>query len=748
MGTQPVLIAVDGFSGAGKTTLATELAAALRTHHSVSLFHLEDVYPGWDGLADGIEYFRHNVAEPLAAGRAAVWQAWDWTESRYAGERRTEPAEIIIFEGVGSSCAAVRSLLHAAVWVSAPAELRREQALARDGDTYAPHWERWAAQERSWAARDPASSRADINVDRVPGPEDPAAAARYVLQALGELPLPLAADWPGGGVPAETVLVSRLDAWADPEQLYRALYGRSPRAVWLDSSSAPGSAPDTDADADPDADPDGRSGPGIHGAAGQSRAGETSGAAHISARSRYSIMADDGGPRGRYAEHRRGPGENGGGVTTITSGPVSVFRQGAFFPWLDSVWGRPRAIVPADYPCGFALGWLGFLGYSLKRETGGTAAHPDPGAAPDAALIFAGRAVVLDHDQRCIYVLSLAGGGPGTGRDSGDAGADTGWESLVRQAVKAAAVNPPVAPAGSLPGSTPGSLPESRPIPVPQFTVRDSRDSYLAKVRSAQAEIADGNSYEVCLTTSLTAALAQPLTGSDILSLYRALRHRSPGPFASLLRFDGYSLAGTSPERFLSFDAAGRMRAEPIKGTRPRGTTAAEDRALEADLVSSVKDRAENIMIVDLLRNDLSRFAVPGSVTVPRLCAVETYATVHQLVSTVDAVLLPAASRAEAVAVAFPPGSMTGAPKISTMAILDRLEEAPRGAYSGVAGWFSLTGAADLSVVIRTLEIRDGSLSLGVGGAVTADSDPAEEWAEVRAKAFGVLSALGASFPD
>ncbi len=697
----------------------------------MSLFHLEDVYPGWDGLAEGMEYFRRNIAEPLAAGRPAVWQAWDWVENRYADERRTEPADIIIFEGVGSSCAAVRSLLHAAVWVSAPAELRREQALARDGDTYAPHWERWAAQERSWAAEDPAASRADIIVDRTPGPEDPADASRYVLQALGELPLPLAAGWPGAGMPVESVLVSRLDTWADPERLYRALYGCSPRAVWLDSSSAPGSSPDPD----PDDDPDEPGSAGIPAIPGPS---ESSGAAHISARSRYSIMADDGGPRGRYAEHRRGPGEKDGGVTTIVSGPVTIFRQGAFFPWLDSVWGQPRAAVPADYPCGFALGWLGFLGYGLKRETGGTSALPDPGGAPDAALLFAGRAVVLDHEQRCVYVLSLAG--------------DTGWEELVRQAVEAAAVDrPQSAPHSrpdSLPDSLPNPLPEGRPLPVPEFTVRDSRDTYLAKVRSAQAEIAEGNSYEVCLTTSLTAALAHPLTGADILSVFRRLRRRSPAPFASLLRFDGYSLAGTSPERFLAFDAAGHMRAEPIKGTRPRGTTAAEDRALETDLVSSVKDRAENIMIVDLLRNDLSRFAVPGSVTVPRLCAVETYSTVHQLVSTVDAVLLPGASRAEAVAVAFPPGSMTGAPKISTMAILDRLEEAPRGAYSGVVGWFSLTGAADLSVVIRTLEIRNGSLSLGVGGAVTADSDPAEEWAEVRAKAFGVLSALGTRFPE
>ncbi len=175
-------------------------------------------------------------------------------------------------------------------------------------------------------------------------------------------------------------------------------------------------------------------------------------------------------------------------------------------------------------------------------------------------------------------------------------------------------------------------------------------------------------------------------------------------------------------------------------------------------------------MIVDLLRNDLSHFAEPGSVTVSRLCAIESYATVHQMVSTIDARLQPGSPRAEAVAACFPAGSMTGAPKISTMAILDRLEGAPRGLYSGAIGYFSLNGATDLAVAIRTLVIDAGprerrgedggedggdgtrqegtaELTLGVGGAITADSVPDEEYDEIRVKAFGVLSALGAGFP-
>ncbi|MDI2022130.1 Aminodeoxychorismate synthase component 1 [Paenarthrobacter nicotinovorans] len=195
------------------------------------------------------------------------------------------------------------------------------------------------------------------------------------------------------------------------------------------------------------------------------------------------------------------------------------------------------------------------------------------------------------------------------------------------------------------------------------------------------------------------------------------------------------------------------MRAEPIKGTRGRSADPDADAALRQDLETSLKDRAENIMIVDLLRNDLSHFAIPGSVTVSRLCAIESYATVHQMVSTVDAHLRPGAPRAEAVAAAFPAGSMTGAPKISTMDILDQLEAGPRGIYSGAIGYFSLNAATDLAVVIRTLVAnpdggRGRTLTLGVGGAITSDSVADDEYEEIRTKAFGVLSTLGAGFPD
>ena len=239
------------------------------------------------------------------------------------------------------------------------------------------------------------------------------------------------------------------------------------------------------------------------------------------------------------------------------------------------------------------------------------------------------------------------------------------------------------------------------------FSSRDNEPEYKHKIAAAQHEIGDGNSYEVCLTTMLSARV--PAAEAAPWSTYLALRRRNPAPFASYLRFGGLTVASTSPERFLKIASDGGMRAEPIKGTRRRASDPALDAQLRRDLETSLKDRAENIMIVDLLRNDLSHFAEPGSVTVSRLCAIESYATVHQMVSTIDAKLLPGSPRAEAVAACFPAGSMTGAPKISTMAILDRLEQGPRGLYSGAIGYFSLNGATDLAVAIRTLVIDTGS---------------------------------------
>ncbi len=696
----PVIIAIDGRSGAGKTTLAIELAARLRNHHKVSLFHLEDIYPGWNGLATGIERYVSTVLTPLSQGEAATWTSWDWA-NHYDGDLRvTLPAEIVIIEGVGAAAAAARPLLNAVIWADSPDIVRRKRALDRDGGTYEPFWDQWAAQEQAWLSEDDVPGQADITVlNNADGsaPEDVLQALTY-LAALGPALVPELAVRRGLRLRAE-----RLGCRPDAAALFATLYGSSENAVWLDSSNAPagpaaGAQPETSPEPSPAAE-----------------------------RSRFSILADDGGTYGQSVTHRSGE-------SVVRAGSATVRVPGPFFRWLDTVWGRRAVRTPDGYPGDFTLGWLGCLGYELKRETGGSdVASP----TPDAALIFAGRAVVLDHIDGTAWLLAL---------EAPDADS---WLDAARTAVR------DCAHAGRHAGGSTGVVPSG----VPVFASRDTELSYKRKIAAAQHEIHEGNSYEVCLTTTLTASV--PAAGAEPWPTYLALRRKNPAPFASYLRFGGLAVASTSPERFLRITSDGGMRAEPIKGTRRRGADPARDRELREDLASSLKDRAENIMIVDLLRNDLSHFAEPGSVTVTRLCEIESYATVHQMVSTIDARLMPGSPRAEAVAACFPAGSMTGAPKISTMAILDRLEEGPRGLYSGAIGYFSLNGASDLAVAIRTLvtysmegSAGDGSgeaptaeLTLGVGGAITADSTPDEEYDEIRVKAHGVLSALGAEFP-
>jgi para-aminobenzoate synthetase component 1 len=210
----------------------------------------------------------------------------------------------------------------------------------------------------------------------------------------------------------------------------------------------------------------------------------------------------------------------------------------------------------------------------------------------------------------------------------------------------------------------------------------------------------------------------------------------------ALVRLGGADVISASPERFVRRRGR-RIETRPIKGTRPRGRSRDEDSALAAELRASAKDRAENVMIVDLARNDLGRIARYGSVRVRRLCALERHPGVHHLVSVVDAEPAAGVGPAEIVRAAFPPGSVTGAPKIRAMEIIEELEPVRRGVYCGSIGWISPAGDLDLSVTIRTFVACGGELSLHVGGAVVADSDPAQEWQETMDKAARLLAAAG-----
>ena len=266
-----------------------------------------------------------------------------------------------------------------------------------------------------------------------------------------------------------------------------------------------------------------------------------------------------------------------------------------------------------------------------------------------------------------------------------------------------------------------------------------TRAEYLEKVARAKEHILSGDAFEICLTTAFDVAFHR----AHAWSLFRELRAQNPAPFSAFLDLPEATLVSASPERFLSLDEHRIAETRPIKGTRPRGATPAEDARLREDLRASEKDRAENAMIVDLSRNDLGRVCEVGSITAPDLYAVESYATVHQLVSTVRGTLAAERDAFDLLRAAFPPGSMTGAPKIEAMRILEHLEPIERGPYSGALGWIDASGTMDLSVVIRSVICAGEIARFHAGGAVTADSDPESEYEEMLQKTRALRSALG-----
>lgn len=272
------------------------------------------------------------------------------------------------------------------------------------------------------------------------------------------------------------------------------------------------------------------------------------------------------------------------------------------------------------------------------------------------------------------------------------------------------------------------------------------RPAYEAGVERVRAEIARGEIYQANFTRRLEAPFRD-----DPWPLYRRLRTGDPALFGAYLDLGPSPATGArrailsaSPEPFLSVSSDGRVASDPIKGTRPRGRDRQDDRCLAAELLASAKDRAENVMIVDVLRNDLGRVCVPGSVRVPRLCRLERTARVQHLVSTVTGQLERGRDAFDLLAAAFPGGSITGAPKLRAIELLEHLEPVRRGPYTGAAGWIGPDGAMQTSILIRTFVADGDRLSLHVGGGITWRSDPAEEWAETRAKAAGPLGAIGA----
>ena len=391
----------------------------------------------------------------------------------------------------------------------------------------------------------------------------------------------------------------------------------------------------------------------------------------------------------------------------------------------------------------FLTGAVGYLGYELAEscEPVQLTSRDDFGL-PDLVLLFVDRLLVIDHVAQRSYAVGLGIA------DASDVGAARGRAVLAAESIADLARASLRNGASSAAGSEIDWLQRRQLLdsPLPEGAkAHFDAEGYAAAVEEIREEIAAGNVYQANLTQRIdlpSANLADQGCDADIgWRLYRALRQLSPAPFAAYLELPEVTVASSSPERFVSLDRAGRAESRPIKGTRRRGASSTEDMLLAKELEGSQKDRAENLMIVDLVRNDLGRVCETGTVVVPELMTIEQYATVFQMVSTVRGTLRSDCDAADLVRATFPPGSMTGAPKIAAMKIIDRIEPVRRGIYSGAIGYFDAAGGLDLSVVIRTLLVRNGHIHLHSGGAVVIDSDPMGEYRESLDKIRALLAA-------
>lgn len=423
---------------------------------------------------------------------------------------------------------------------------------------------------------------------------------------------------------------------------------------------------------------------------------------------RWSVVASD--PRWTLTGYEDG-------VLLECAGGPRRLGPGALHTFARLVGREQGATLPAHAPDGlpFAGGAIGYLGFELGREVERVPATTrDDIGAPVLAFGWYDAALVWDGV------------------------AQRGW--LVGRREAAAALRARLEGAAGLESAPP------RAGSAGLLRSNMTRPAYLAAVERARAYIAAGDIYQVNLAQRFSA-----LTDFDGFDLYRRLRSVSPAPFSAYLdlrgAFGGVEVLSSSPERFLRVDGS-RLETRPIKGTRPRGATPAEDARLAAELRASTKDLAEHVMIVDLGRNDLGRIAVPGTVRVPEFAALESYRQVHHLVSTVEAERVPTAGLEATLRAAFPGGSISGAPKVRALEIIDELEPTVRGVYCGSIGYVSAHGPVDLNIAIRTITLADGVAHLHVGGAIVHDSDPEAEYDETLAKARGMARALGVALPD
>lgn len=381
---------------------------------------------------------------------------------------------------------------------------------------------------------------------------------------------------------------------------------------------------------------------------------------------------------------------------------------GSFLDALDRHWYKERQPTSAG-PWPFTGGWFVYLGYELAQEIEPALPRRVDPLLPAAFAVRCPAALIRRHADGSVYLVSE------TGADIDVAGVRADIAGL---AVHTETANQPISPV----------IAEDRP------------SAFLAAVRRAKRHIAAGDVYQANLSRGWTVSFAEP---ADPNRVYRALCRSNPAPFAGLAHWRGTAVISSSPERLLRI-RDGIASTRPIAGTRPRAADLDTDLRLSAELFAHPKERAEHVMLIDLERNDLGRICEPGSVEVDEMMVLESYAHVHHIVSNIRGRLDRDTTPGAAIRAVFPGGTITGCPKVRCMQIIDELEAAPRGAYTGSFGYLNLDGSMDLNILIRTMVMRENRISLRAGSGIVADSDPAAELAETRAKAKGLLEALSA----
>jgi anthranilate synthase component 1 len=365
----------------------------------------------------------------------------------------------------------------------------------------------------------------------------------------------------------------------------------------------------------------------------------------------------------------------------------------------------------------FSTGWFLYLGYELAGEVEPSLHLPDS-KLPRALAWRMHGALLRERTSGAVSCV-----------------AETGLDlARLQDSVQAdlAQLRKPTA-------STSADVEPVAPVSLAENVREDPPQIFLEGVREVLQAIGRGDVYQANLSRAWHARMAP---AASITALYRALREANPAPFAALAQCDDFAVLSSSPERLLHI-RNGVASTRPIAGTRPRGRDAATDSALMTELRLNEKERAEHIMLVDLERNDLGRICKAGTVVVDEYMTIETYATVHHIVSNVRGDLRDDVTPGRAIAAVFPGGTITGCPKVRCMELLAGLEREPRDAYTGSLGYLGIDGSMDLNILIRTLTVRGGEIGFRTGAGIVADSDPESELLETRAKARGVLRALG-----